>query len=682
MDPTARPLPRDVAALLTVALVTFALCLAGGFVWDDRNLIEFNPLLDGAAGLPRLLGGDFWPDSFELGGSVTRRYYRPWVSLSYFTVAQVAGRAPWAFHLVNLALHLACVALCHRWLLRRVAGPHARGAALVGAAVFALHPSRVEPVAWISGCTDLWLTLWCLVAVEAFDRGTRRGTAVAGVAAALAMFSKETAVVLPALLAADAWLRASPERPAREGLRRAAWVALGVGAAALVHQWRVPVVAVASPTGAASRVLSTLGCYVAHVAWPWPQSALFGRVAEGEAPPAWWALVGALTVGAFAVVAGWARRERGWLADALWLALPLAPVLNLTPLGLDVLAADRFLYLPMLGVAALVARTLSGARERAVLLLAGAVTVAWAVTSARGVERWERETTLWAHELSLRPADAWVADHLSTGLLAEERPAESLDVVARTWRRIGRPGAVAETRLSLLRARALLEGAPDADGATLRALRDFYEGAARAPAGVRVAVETRYGAVAYTGGAADPRVVYNTLVVPRAQSLLRAADYGAAEAAATGLLARNPRSVPLWNVLVASLVARDRCPDALRAMDAHDRALAPTPTLRGALRACAATTGVDHAVALGRVMLMARTFTAARAHLALAVTAHPEVDDLRFQRVYAEALDRQWDRADALAAELARDLPASGPRVAGLRAELAAARARDRWPTR
>ena len=47
-------------------------------------------------------------------------------------------------------------------------------------------------------------------------------------------------------------------------------------------------------------------------------------------------------------------------------------------------------------------------------------------------------------------------------------------------------------------------------------------------------------------------------------------------------------------------------------------------------------------MALGRVMLMARTFTAARAHLALAATAHPGVEDLRFQRVYAEALDRQW----------------------------------------
>ena len=170
-----------------------------------------------------------------------------------------------------------------------------------------------------------------------------------------------------------------------------------------------------------------------------------------------WALVGALAVGGLVVAAWRTRRDRGWLADALWFALPIAPVLNLTPLGLDVLAADRFLYLPMLGVAALAARALSGARAPAALLVAGAVAVAWAVTSARGVERWERETTLWAHELSLRPTDAWVATHLSTGLLAEERYAEALDVVARTWRRIGRPSAVAETRLSLLRARALLE---------------------------------------------------------------------------------------------------------------------------------------------------------------------------------------------------------------------------------
>ena len=64
----------------------------------------------------------------------------------------------------------------------------------------------------------------------------------------------------------------------------------------------------------------------------------------------------------------------------------------------------------------------------------------------------------------------------------------------------------------------------------------------------------------------------------------------------------------------------------------------------------------------------------------LVARARAERDAVARARLVATAVHER--RADALAAELARDLPASGPRVAGLRAELAAARARDRWPAR
>jgi len=75
---------------------------------------------------------------------------------------------------------------------------------LVAAAVWALNFHGVNmALLWLSGRTALWLALWCLLAAAAL---VRRKPLLAGLAASLAMFSKEEAVVLPLILAAWAWV--------------------------------------------------------------------------------------------------------------------------------------------------------------------------------------------------------------------------------------------------------------------------------------------------------------------------------------------------------------------------------------------------------------------------------------------------------------------------------------------
>lgn len=206
--------PRTMLALLLLATaLVFLPALGGDFVWDDTLLIGTNSYIRDLSRLGEALTHDFWhnPQSLETGVGLPRRYYRPVVTLAYALQFRVFGEHPAGYHLVNLALHLGCVVLAFGWLRRRLGtrgdeGDH-RLAALawvMGAALFAVHPSRPESVAWISGSTDLWLGLFALLGLRAWDRHPRLGGAVlAGLCFFFATLSKETAVVLPALLLVD-----------------------------------------------------------------------------------------------------------------------------------------------------------------------------------------------------------------------------------------------------------------------------------------------------------------------------------------------------------------------------------------------------------------------------------------------------------------------------------------------
>jgi hypothetical protein len=217
---------RWMAALLAVlVLLVFGPGLVGGFIYDDHHLIETNAYVRDLSRLDEALTHDLWHVSSggDLGEDFNR-YYRPVVTLAYALQFRAFGEAPLGYHAVSLALHLACVLLAFFWLTRRLASLGEAGllGALVGAALFALHPSRPETVSWISGSTDLWMALFTLLGLHAWDRLQGPGRIVTtSLAFVLAVLSKEGAVLLPLLLAADACLLpvgASP--PCRDRCRR------------------------------------------------------------------------------------------------------------------------------------------------------------------------------------------------------------------------------------------------------------------------------------------------------------------------------------------------------------------------------------------------------------------------------------------------------------------------------
>lgn len=480
---------RALAWLLVVAsALAFLPGIFGDFVWDDVNLI-----VDGPATIAQAVGSSFWSVEEQGLGHVETGawYYRPVVSAAYVVQRSLFGLEPLGFHLVNVVLHLLCVLLAFRWLVRRGDGSTAGAvAAALGCALFALHPSRPESVTWIAGCTDLWMAFWLLLGLELWDRGSRNARLVALAPFLLAALSKEAAYLAPILLAIDAVAL----RPAGDRARHLRWVLVPVGAFAAAVAARLAFIP-APPTRALHasfldgflQVTTSVGTYVARTVWPWPPSVQVGLLLpDGTRDyPLHLVVLGAgIVVAAIALpIAAWRNEKlRPALADFAWFAVPLLPVCNILPLDYQVLVADRFLYLPMLGVAALVARAVRPLLERAdrrravTVATVGAVAGLCGIGSTVHVGHFFDNVALWRHEVSLAPGHPRLLLRLCDALWANRQLEEA------SARCVEAFGTAQDDPTRLLAAtnwaaiRSELTG--DQQQEELIALRDFYEAVA------------------------------------------------------------------------------------------------------------------------------------------------------------------------------------------------------------
>lgn len=196
-SPDRRRTAVDVAAAAG-AFVLYWPALSVGLLSDDFVLVD------------RALRGEFVAPHHE--------FVRP-VPLVLWSIMLACRAGPAALHFLNLTLHAANAVLTAR--LGRWLGLTPLQA-LAAAGLFLAWPTQVEPVAWASGVFDVLMTTAVLAVLLLYVANAGRLTA--GRTAALllisitALLSKETAVVLPALIAAISAPRWMRERPARHEL--------------------------------------------------------------------------------------------------------------------------------------------------------------------------------------------------------------------------------------------------------------------------------------------------------------------------------------------------------------------------------------------------------------------------------------------------------------------------------
>ena len=183
-----------------VAAIVIAYCPVWktGFIWDDEQVVTANPVIVGPLGLKEI-----WTTS---AADIC-----PLTLTTFWLEHKLWGLNPLPYHLVNVGLHAACALALWRVLLSlRIPG------ALLGAAIWALHPVQVESVAWISEMKNTESGLFYLLTIFFSVKGLRTdvgSTRAKGIwshvltflFAFLAMASKSTTMVLPIILCLCAW---------------------------------------------------------------------------------------------------------------------------------------------------------------------------------------------------------------------------------------------------------------------------------------------------------------------------------------------------------------------------------------------------------------------------------------------------------------------------------------------
>jgi len=290
---------------------------------------------------------------------------------------------PIDYHAINLALHLVAILLLYD-ILRRLIGDRA---ALIGAAIFAVHPIQAEAVNYVFERATELDTLLCLAALASWLRG-RYWLAVVWFASALA--AKQECVAFPVFLAMLAF---SLKRRITPWLPIAAMLLLSIasGVAVFIAAQRTPGSQAASQAG-----ISPLTYFVTQGAVILRYLRLlivpFGFNVDPEihVPPAWLGVCAWLAIIAMAAIAArWFFNARAgfWFIAGLVLLLPSSSIFPATDL-----AVDRRMYLPMIAFAACAGLLL----ERTRPALVAALVIVFIGFSIQRTLVWRTEQSLWS----------------------------------------------------------------------------------------------------------------------------------------------------------------------------------------------------------------------------------------------------------------------------------------------
>ena len=424
------------AVLVLVVGAVYARSLASGLVYDAATQIGEDDFIHTPANLIDVL-------TLRVMARDVVDFNRPVQLLSLMLDALVWGRRPLGFHLTSVVLHLACTLLLFgllaRWLERE--GRPGLFAAALAAAAFALHPLGVEAVAEPSYREELLVGLFLLLALRLATHPRTWLRAGVVPCALAAIGAKETGVAVLPVLAAWWWFL-SPREPGRDrrflvllalaALVQGAFVwsrfALGTTDSQV---FRHPAEYVGGSFGAAMRIQPRLWAfYLQHLLWPGGLSADYTGGSIAHLPLAVAIVVVVIFVAGQVLLA---RRSPllGMSLVLFWATL--LPASNLFPQYRP--AADRYLYLPLLGVACALAVALAGAwPRRPWRILSFAVLAALALTCFQRQAVWKDGLALWSDTLAKTPTSSTAADNLGWAMLEAGR----LDEAEGLFRRLAR----------------------------------------------------------------------------------------------------------------------------------------------------------------------------------------------------------------------------------------------------
>ena len=411
--------------------------------YDDDSVVYENPAVTRGLDLHEI-GQVFTQDS-------GRDSWFPVTDISHMLDWQLYGPNAGGHHLTNVLLH-AATAIVLFLVLQGMTGAVWRSAFV--AAVFALHPLRVESVAWIAERKDVLSGLFFVLALWAWNRHVEReptlqktdspiGDAVksidpsqwsAGYGWALVFFSlgllsKSIVVTLPlVLLLLDFWPLRRLNVKAFPKLLLEKWPfyllsAAGCAVTILTQKHVVQAVRQFTLPWRLGNALLAYVDYLGHSFYPAGLELLYPHP-PSQLPIASVCLSALVLLVISAVTLIWRRKCPYLLAGWLWCLVVFSPVIDIMQTG-DQARADRYTYLPQIGLFIALAWGMADlfrwVRYRRVILgFSGAVILA-AISAAAYVQTayWKNSISIWTRTLSLWP-QSYIA-HCNLGIAFADR---------------------------------------------------------------------------------------------------------------------------------------------------------------------------------------------------------------------------------------------------------------------
>jgi len=446
---------RQAALLAGITFAAFSATLAADFVYDARLQILTDGFIHDWRNWPAVLTG-------RVLAMDVLDFNRPAMLASLMLDATIYGRDPFGYHLTSVLVHVANVLLV--WLVivaltrprpGSATTPEASLVPPLAALLFAVHPLVAEAVCEPTFREDLLVACFSLAALVL---AIRHDPAAAGgdwrrvggclILCLAAIASKEAGIVAPLFLGCFWWLfrRAEPGRFWAAAIGGSTLVAITFLGARFLLEPRASRIFESKPEvlgGSLTQALliepRILALDAQLVLFPANLCADYGLVSVSHLP-----LPLALAILASLAVAGTiaSRHDRRLPFAIAMIVLPLVPVANLIPIYHP--AADRYLYLPLAGVAVAVACLLDApwlagrdpVRRRAVVGCLAAVAIL-GLTCVRRQQVWSSELALWEDTQRRNPVSVTAALGLGEALREAGRLPEAAHATREALRLAG-----------------------------------------------------------------------------------------------------------------------------------------------------------------------------------------------------------------------------------------------------
>ena len=369
-----------------------------------------------------------------------------WHPLTWLTHAldvQLFGLNPGMHHVVNVLFHLVNSILAFV-VFRRMTGREWES--LIVAALFAVHPTHVESVAWVSERKDVLSTMFWLLTMLAYarfcsveqtgnrwERLTSSSYLLVVILFALGLLSKPMLVTLPlVLLLCDYWPlgRMKTKRDILPRIvEKTPLLALSVGSSVMTFLAQRSVGAVESLDYLpfSTRVVNAFVAYTKYIFMLFYPADLAVYYPYSKNLWTWQAAVSVLTLAAISALCVWQYKRRPFLIVGwLWFLGTLVPVIGIVQVGSQSLA-DRYTYIPYFGLFIMLvwgARSVLREGGFSVRAFAGVSVVGVLALTAfayRQAGYWRDNETLYRHTLAVTTGNYVIAHNLCHSFLLQDR---------------------------------------------------------------------------------------------------------------------------------------------------------------------------------------------------------------------------------------------------------------------